>query len=292
MKKSTVLSSVAIAVGVLASQCELLAQGRGGRGRGGPPQTAKQMAPVDFTGYWTTVITEDWHERMLDAPKGDFGTGAPGAIAIPGGGFVGRGPNPSDRGNIPYNVAGAQLAMKWDPAKDEADGNQCRSYGAAGILRQPTHLHITWQDDYTLKMEADYGTQTRLFHFARPAEGGQTPAKLEAPASEPASWQGYSVAEWEGIMGGREGWPRGGKLKVVTTHMKTGYYWKNGMPYSENAVMTEYFRVQNLPESGQWIIFSEMVDDPTYLRAPYIVNYHFKKMADGSKWNPTSCMAK
>jgi len=294
MKKSILLFLAGIAATLALLPAGVFAQGRGGRGGRGvaPAQTPKQMAPIDMTGYWTTVITEDWHERMLDAPKGDFGTGAPGAIAIPGGGFVGRGPNPSDRGNIPYNVAGAQLAMKWDPAKDEAEGNQCKSYGAAGILRQPTHLHITWQDDYTLKMEADYGTQTRLFHFARPAEGGQMPAKLEAPAGEQASWQGYSVAEWGEIMGGREGWPRGGKLKVVTTHMKPGYYWKNGMPYSENAVMTEYFRVQNLPDSGQWIIFSEMVEDPAYLRAPFIVNYHFKKLPDGSKWNPTPCMAK
>src|SRR5579872_4507119 len=140
-------------------------------------------------------------------------------------------------------------------------------------------------------MEADYGTQTRLFHFARPAEGGQMAAKLEAPAGEPASWQGYSTAQWSEA-GGREGWPRGGKLTAVTTHMKAGYYWKNGMPYSENAVMTEIFRVQNLPDSGQWIIFSTMVDDPAYLRTPYIVNYHFKKLPDGSKWNPTPCMAK
>ena len=60
--------------------------------------------------------------------------------------------------------------MEWDPAKDEAEGNPCKAYGAPGIMRQPTHLHITWQDENTLKMEADYGTQTRLLHFG-PAAG-------------------------------------------------------------------------------------------------------------------------
>jgi hypothetical protein len=291
MSKNTAIFFIASATLLLAVPAGMQAQGRGRGGRGAPAQTPREAAPMDLTGYWTTVITEDWHERMLDAPRGDFGTGAPGAVAIPGGGFVGRGPNPSERGNIPYNVAGAQLAMKWDPAKDEAEGNQCRSYGAAGILRGPTHLHITWQDDYTLRMDADYGTQTRLFHFARSGSNGQM-AKLEAPAGEPASWQGYSAAEWGDIMGGGPGWPRGGKLKAVTTHMKAGYYWKNGMPYSANAVMTEYFRVINLPDSGQWIVFSQMVEDPTYLRTPFIINYHFKKLPDGSKWNPTPCMAK
>src|SRR3954470_17575651 len=118
------LALIAPAALLLAVSIPSSLNAQGGRGgRGGPPPAAKAAAPVDLTGYWTAVITEDWHERMLTAPKGDFGTGAPGAIAIPGGGFVGRGPNPSERGNIPYNVAGAQMAMKWDPAKDEADGN-------------------------------------------------------------------------------------------------------------------------------------------------------------------------
>ena len=37
------------------------------------------------------------------------------------------------------------------------------------VMRLPTHLHITWQDDNTLKIDADFGMQTRLFHFAPPA---------------------------------------------------------------------------------------------------------------------------
>src|SRR5687767_12615570 len=79
----------------------LVAQGRGGRG--GLPPTAKAIAPIDLTGYWTAVITEDWHVRMLTAPKGDFGTGAPGVIENPGVGRIGLGPNPAEKSNIPYN---------------------------------------------------------------------------------------------------------------------------------------------------------------------------------------------
>ena len=224
---------------------------QGGRGgRGGPPPTAKALAPIDLTGYWTAVITEDWHERMLTPPKGDFGIGAPGAVVIPGrGSSVGSGENPGEEGNIPYKTKGAQAAMKWDPAKDEAEGNACKAYGAPGIMRLPTHLHISWQDDDTLKLEADYGTQTRLFHFAPPTPEGQisyqsgayvpgeTP-KVEPPPGQEPSWQGYSIAYWT-IMGGRGSYERAGSMKVVTTHLKPGYYWKNGMPYSSDAVLTE-----------------------------------------------------
>ena len=91
------------------------------------------------------------------------------------------------------------------------------------------------------------------------------------------------------IMGGTGNFERGGSLKVVvTTHLNPGYYWKNGMPYTGNAVLTEYFRVMKL-HSSQWIRFTQIVDDPDYLTQPFIVNYQFKKLPDGSKWNPTLC---
>jgi hypothetical protein len=259
------------------------AQGRGGRGAA-PPAPAKADAPIDLTGYWTAVITEDWHQRMLTAEKGDFGTGAPGAVVTPGGR-----PGPS---NIPFNPNGRKIALAWDPAKDEAEGNQCKAYGAVGVLRQPTHLHITWQDDNTLKMEADFGTQTRLFHFVPRAAGmGAPAAKAGPPAGEAPSFQGYTVANWVQL-GGKEGFEKGGNLSATTTNLKPGYYYRNGMPYSANAVLTEHFRVIDIPKSGQWIAFSSMVVDPEYLTQPYIVTYQFKKLADGSKWNPQPCAAK
>jgi hypothetical protein len=276
------------------------AQGRGGRGGAqAAPPTARARAPIDLTGYWTAVITEDWHVRMLTAPKGDFGVGAPGVIENPGVGLLGVGPNPAARSNIPYNVAGAQAAMKWDPAKDEAEGDACRAYGAPGIMRQPTHLHITWQDDNTLKIEADYGTQTRLFHFGPPVAPEQLnfsnatyfPAqavKFEPPPGEKPSRQGYSMASWT-IVGGVGNVERGGNLKVVTGRLTPGYYWKNGMPYTANATLTEYFRVMELPDKSQWIRLTQIVEDSEYLTQPWVVNYAFRKLPDGSKWNPTAC---
>src|SRR5215831_14208274 len=88
------------------------------------PVTAKASAPIDLTGYWTAVLTEDWHVRMLTADKGDFGSGPPGAVSQIVTGKVGAGANPAKDGNIPYNVKGAEAALAWDAAKDEAAGNQ------------------------------------------------------------------------------------------------------------------------------------------------------------------------
>ena len=275
-------------------------QAQAGRGRGAAPPTAKAVAPIDLTGYGPR-LTEDWHVRMLMPSKGDFGSGVAGTIENPGVGFVGAGPNPSAQGNIPYKTAAAQEALKWDPAKDEAEGNACKAYGAAGMMRLSTHLRITWQDENTLKVEADYGTQIRLFHFGPPADQGRLdysnatffpsqPARVEPPPASPRAARAIRLP-WT-IMGGSGNFQRGGSLKVVTTHLKPGYYWKNGMPYTGKAQLTEYFRVMELPDRSQWIRFTQIVDDPDYLTQPWIVNYAFKKLPDGSKWNPTPCSVK
>lgn len=216
--------------------------------RGGaiPPPSAQQAALVDLTGYWVSVVTEDWRHRMLAAPRGDY----------PG---------------VPLNAEGRKVADSWDPAKDQASGDQCKPYGAAGIMRVPGRLHITWQNDNTLKIDTDAGRQTRLLHF------GAAP-----PPREP-TWQGHSVASWE-----REG-PRGGTLKVVTTRMRPGYLRRNGVPYGANATLTEYFDRWVVPNGDQWLTVTSIVFDPTYLTREFITSTDFKKEPNGAKWNPTPC---
>jgi len=219
------------------------AQGRGG---GGAQRTGKQMAAFDPSGYWVAYITEDWRFRMIGPAKGDYA-------------------------RINLNAAGRKVADSWNPDADMASGNQCKAFGAAAIMRVPSRFHITWQDDNTLKVESDAGTQTRIFHF-NPT--GEPPAEK--------TWQGYSVASWDL-----------GALKVVTTNMKAGYLRFNGVPYSENATVTEYFDLSPYPgAAGQMLIDTVVVNDPTYLTRRYVVSSHYNKEKDGSKWNPTPCTAK
>ena len=220
--------------------------------RGGPPAPAKASAPIDLTGYWVAVVNEDWRFRMVTPPKGDY------------------------RG-VPITLEALKIVNAWDPAADDAAGNQCKSYGAAAIMRVPGRIHITWQDDNTLKLDADAGTQTRLFRF------GDAP-----PAAGPPTWQGNSVARWD-RPGGRGGAPRGGSLNVVTTNMRAGYLRKNGVPYSESTRLTEHFDVAPAPNGGQLLVVTTVIDDLRYLTQQLILSPHFKKEADGSKWDPTPC---
>jgi hypothetical protein len=246
---------------VLSLVCLLVsaigAYGQGGVGRGAePPKSPREAAPIDLTGYWTAVVTTDWRWRMTVPPKGDYQ-------------------------GIPLNAEARKLADTWDPEKDEGAGEQCRSYGAPNIMRVPGRLHITWQDDRTLKLETDAGEQTRIFRFgAAQGQGG--------------GWQGLSDASWDTVSFGNGLVSRdvpSGALKVVTTKFRPGYLQKNGVPYSTNGVLTEYFDVIK-DGAGEYLIDSITFEDPTYLTSKYETAVTFKKQADAAGWNPAPCSSR
>jgi len=244
--------SLAIVAALLLAQHGLLAQGRGGRGGGGQNQTPKAAAPVDLTGYWVSLVTEDWRYRMVT-------------------------PLPGDYQGVPMTPEARQIADTWDPAKAAASGDPCRSYGAPTSLRVPGRLHITWQDDQTLRLDTDAGKQTRTFHFGA----------WKAPEG-PATLQGDSKAEWQ--RGGGRG-SNGGWLKVDTSHLKAGLLRKNGVPYSEETTLEEYFDLIKLPNGDPLLVVTTVTTDPKYLRQPFIITSHFRKEASDAKWHPTECSA-
>ena len=237
---------VAVPIGAAAAYA---AQGPGpGGGQGAAP--ARDAAPVDLTGYWVSIVTEDWIERMSpDSPPS--GTG---------GGFGGGG--------------GA-------PAPAAAGTEPCRAYGAAGSLRVPGRLHITWADENTLQVEMDAGSQTRLFHFN---PSGAPPAEN--------TLQGYSVAAWEtgGGRGGRGGRgaaapARWGSLRAVTTNLGGGYLLSSRSSYSDATVLTEHFAYHSA-FGDDYFTVTAIVEDGG---SANITSSTFKKEPDGSKFSPTGC---
>ncbi len=252
---------------ILATAAELYGQ-FGPPGPPAAPAPGKAGAPIDLTGYWVAYVTEDWRWRMVTPLKGDAAS-------------------------VPTNAAARKVIDAWDPAKDEAAGLQCKAYGAAAIMRVPGRLHITWQDELTLKIETDAGQQTRLLHF----DG--KPASNSAP-----SWQGYSAAKWEGplattnppITFGLGLAPRlasrSRSLEVTTTNLRAGYLRKNGVPYSEKTVLQEYYDLFSEPNADTWFMVTTIVEDPTYLAVPFVTTSHFKKIADASGWDPEPCTAR
>ena len=222
------------------------------RGRGaGPatPSTPRASAAVDLTGYWVSVVTEDWRYRMVMPAKGDYQ-------------------------GVPLTPVARKVADSWDPAKEAASGEPCKAYGAPGLLRVPGRLNISWQDDTTLKLETDAGQQTRLFHFGN----------WKSPRG-PKTLQGDSVAEWEG--GGRGA--TDGSMKVTTTNLKAGFLRKNGVPYGENASVMEYYEVVAQPDGSPMLVVTISTTDPDNLRVPFVISSQFKKEATNAKWKPSPC---
>lgn len=246
-------ASGALLVTVLAAS-SALAQGRGGAPPA-PQRTPREAAPTDLTGTWVSVISEDWQWRMQT-------------------------PAPKDYASVPMTPAARKVADTWTADQD----GSCKAFGAAAVMRHPGRVRISWQDDQTLKIETDAGVQTRLLRF------GPKPATMPAP-----SLQGYSAAEWQGQApaappagAASKEPPRAGSLRVVTTNMTAGWLRRNGIPYSENAVLTEYFD-RFTDGTSEWFTVTTIVEDPANLTMPFVISSDFKKEADATKWTPIAC---
>ena len=216
-----------------------------------------------MSGYWVSVVGEDWRWRTFPT-RGDYGA-------------------------VPLNQAARKIADGWDPARDEAAGDACKAFAAPSVMRIPGRLHVTWEDDQTLQIETDAGQQTRRFHFGAPP---QMPAE---------DWQGSSKAEWDsGNTGGGglffgAGAPTGGpsgSLKVVTTRMKPGYATRNGVPFSATATLTEYFDLVKTKRGVEYLVLTSMLDDPAYLSQPMWTAVHFRKQPDATGFRPVPCSGK
>ena len=251
------------------------------RGNQPAPPPPRAGAPIDLTGYWVSIVTQDWRWRMVTPAKGDYQ-------------------------GIQMTPEARKIADAWDPARDEAAGEQCRSYGAPALMSVPGRLHITWQDDTTIKVDADAGTQTRLLRFGKVQTPASAAATAGKPPDAPRTWQGVSEAQWltarpnvplqlrpaDRTADAPPLRPTGVSLRVVTTNLRAGYLRKNGVPYSENAVLTEHWDLYKRPNGEEWLTITTQVEDPRYLSNVRLIAPVFKKEPNGSKWDPTPCSAR
>ncbi len=236
------------------------------------PADARSRAPVDLTGYWVAVVTEDWRYRMMTPDKGDF-TG------------------------VPLNAAGRAVMAKWDPARDEAGGEACRAYGAAAIMRAPdaAAYHLAgWQhpEGRHGRRRADAAVP---FHGHGSAGGGTELAGIFGSAVGR-----HATARWlrrchrpppDHRRRARHrrpdpGWVPAGHDDAVAT----GYLRKNGVPYGAGTTVEEYFDSFREPNGDVWLVVTGIVTDPEYLDQNFITSSQFRK-TDASRWTPTPCQA-
>jgi len=290
-----VLSSTALAGALTIFHVALAAQAPSPSRPPGSPDTAEKAALIDLTGYWVSVVNQDWRFRMMTPPKGDYA-------------------------QVPLNAAARKIADEFNPALYGGANYQtsqiidCRAYGAAALMHMPMRLHITWASPDVLKIETDWGQQMRLFHFTPGRPYGNMEQALrtgEVGTSQgPASMQGYSVAAWEqpyrynasafqrGAVPGRGGGlgqsqinvsQPGEDLAVLTTDLTPGWLRRNGVPYSSHTRLIEHYQTFEDPTGKQWFDVTTEVIDPEYLNTPFITSADFQKEPDGSKWAPHAC---
>ena len=223
-----------------------------------PPDTrsARERAPIDLTGQWVAVVSEDWRWRMVTPPVGDAAS-------------------------IPLNAKGRAATAAWDYERDRREGNFCRPYGPPGLIRQPTRLRIDWEDADTLRLEFDAGRQTRHLRF-----------KPQPPGAP--SLQGDSAAQWFRQPRARRvrGANAEDRRSAARAHDPTDgrIPAANGVPYSEHATVKEFFNTFTLPDdNGTWLVVTTVVNDPEYLSTDLLLSTQFKKETGRSGWNPRPC---
>ena len=245
---------VAVAV-VLTVSPSAHAQRGARRVAAGRRQRPRDAAALDLTGYWVSVITEDWKYRMVTPKNGVFDS-------------------------LPLNGEGRKIGTSWDPAKDEAAGEALQGlHGGQRDAAARPHAHHLARRQYAADRHRCRNADAAAAIRIRAAAGSQAG---RATRSRSGSTRPAAAAAA----------PRLGNLKVVTTNLRAGYVRKNGAPHSDKAVVTEYFDLNSLPNGDTWLTITTKVEDPVYFTRPYITTTDFKKLPSAAGWNPTPCSAK
>ena len=261
---------------------------RGRAARPGAGRRARGSAPVDLTGYWVAVVSEDWRHRMATPRKGDYES-------------------------LPLNAEGRRSRGRLGPRADNAAGLSARPTASAASCASPARLHITWQDDNdpARRVRRGHANAASAASIAAAQPDGEQDlagplARRMAEAAGPRPARGPRAdRQQHGTDRAGRRRPRaarrtctapaalneGGSLRVATTHFREGYLRKNGVPYSENAAITEYFH--RLPTAAErrtvGCSSSPSIEDPKYLNEPFYTSTHFKLEPNGQKWRPTPC---
>ncbi len=161
-------------------------------------------------------------------------------------------------------------------------------------MHLPGRLRITWEDDSTLKLDADAGTQTRVFRFHRgqtrsPGLTPQTPSQA-GRVTRPRS--GNSTAADAGAAACGPG--RGRPARVAESGddpAAAGLLPEERDSLQRKRRADEDFKT--LTDSGiDYLVVTNFLEDPQYLAQPYVRSVQFKRQPDAKGWNPTACSAR
>ena len=202
-------------------------------------------AQVDLAGEWDDQHFEDLPERG-DVYIGDY-------VALP------------------INDATRMRADTWDAEQWTMVEHLCHAHPPDYAPRGPSRMRI-WSD--TDPLTQGVIAWHTLLSYMLPERIIYMDGRSHPPEWAAHTWQGFSTGEWVGDM-----------LKVTTTHLKEGYFRRNGLARSEKATMTEYF-IRN----DNNLTLVSVVNDPVYLTEPLILTTDW--VTDiGRQLSPNFCIS-
>jgi hypothetical protein len=190
------------------------------------------FAQFNLSGDWSPLVHEDQPER-------------------------GPGPELGDYLGLPITDGARLHADSWDASRLTLREHQCKVHVSTYIYRGPMQVRI-WE-------EKDPNTQTlvAIKHYISTYEQSRTiwmDGRPHPPAYAPHTWQGFSTGKWDGDV-----------LTVYTTHIKSEWIRRNGIPNSELSTMVEHF-----VRHGNIMTHVSIVTDPVYLTEPLVKSTDFR----------------
>jgi hypothetical protein len=193
---------------------------------------APASAQVSLVGDWSPLVHEDQLER-------------------------GPGPELGDYLGLPITEGARLHADSWDASRLTLREHQCKVHVSTYIYRGPLQVRI-WEekDPFTQQVVAQK-------HYISTYEQSRTiwmDGRPHPPAWAPHTWQGFSTGKWEGDV-----------FTVYTTHIKSEWIRRNGLPNSEFVTMIEHF-----VRHGNVFTHVSVVTDPVYLTEPLVKSTDFR----------------
>jgi hypothetical protein len=201
---------------------------------------APALGQADLSGVWAPAFHEDNPER-------------------------GPGPELVDFLGLPINAEARQWALSWDPDRLGLQEHQCQVHTVGYIHRGPHRMRI-WE-------EKDPQTQDviALREYISTYEQNRTiwmDGRPHPPDYAAHTWMGFSTGKWEGNI-----------LTVYTTHIKQGWYRRNGLPSSDEMTLVEHFI-----RHGDRLTHVSVATDPVFLAEPLIKSedYNLSENTNGN----------
>jgi glyoxylase-like metal-dependent hydrolase (beta-lactamase superfamily II) len=194
----------------------------------------RSFAQVNFVGEWMGKYHEDFLDRVPGEEPGDFS-------------------------GLPINEAARMFGDSWDVTRHSVLEHQCAPYTLPYMFFGPNQFRI-WEEHNLDTQElvairmylGTYQQQRTIWMDGRP----------HPPEYAPHTFMGFSTGEWHGDI-----------LTITTTHIKAGFFRRDGMPASDRTTVVEYWI-----RHGNLMSQVTIATDPVYLTEPYIRSQEFVLM--------------